>query len=454
MNDIIEELKRFNPWWNGTAPQLPDPLIERELFNDLMQGIERSTVQSITGLRRVGKTTLMMQVITSLLRTVKPERVLYFSFDLTSSEHGPGVRDIMEEYLTSILLCPLKEVRDPVYILLDEVHLRPGWSREVKYYMDLQPMLRFMVTGSSSMHILRGAGESLIGRMSPKHLYPFSFKEFLTYHGIHVREDFDLFGVVEQTEKRVPSFINGERLRIEFNRYLEVGGMPGLYPEETMIEQRNIIKNCLDLTLFRDLLEVYDIRQPKRLASLFQFLISNSARVVNYSTISNALGIKYETLQHYLEYLERSHLIHVTAPYSENVLKRISRNPKVYIGDHSFFLLNGPDQGHAVETVVFNHVHRLTAKRLIRSPYYWVNKKGEEVDIVVVTDMGVLPIEVKYRSSIKWEDLKGLQDLMRKNDVLPPIIITKDEEGIMELKRRSEPHQIFKIPLWKFLLSS
>lgn len=453
MIDIFDELRRFNPWWGGVGPNLPEGFIERDIFRDLVKGLGKTGVQSITGLRRVGKTTLMMQIIEHLLDDVDPERILYFSFDFVPSDESPTVRDIIEEYLTRTLGSPLMEITDPVYVFLDEVHVLESWSREVKYYVDLQTHLRFVVTGSSSMHIERGAGESLVGRMNINHLYPFSFREFLAYHGILIEEEFDLFSMIQHDDVMCPSFSNGERLRIEFEGYLKSGGLPELHHYNTEMEKRNFVRTCVDLTLYRDVLAIFPTRQPKRLVSLFYFLISNSGRVVNYATMSNALGMKYETLQTYLEYLERSHLIRMVTPYSVNILKQMSRNPKIYIGDHSFFLLNGTDEGHVVETIAFNHIRRLAGQRITKPLHFWVNKKGEEVDMIILTEEGIVPLEVKYRSSIQRNDLKGLLDFMRKNDAMPPTIITKDDEGIMEVKGRNGPRRILKIPLWKFLLS-
>jgi len=164
--------------------------------------------------------------------------------------------------------------------------------------------------------------------------------------------------------------------------------------------------------------------------------------------------MKYETLQTYLEYLEKSHLIHQVPPYSKNILKQKSRNPKIYIGDHSFFLINGNDPGHMVETVAYNHCRRMIQKRCLKPPFYWANKAGEEVDMVIETGHDLLPIEIKNRSKIQKDDIKGILEFMKWNETLKPITVTKSEEGIITLRKRNGPDEVIKIPLWKFLLST
>jgi len=349
---------------------------------------------------------------------------------------------------------PLTELDERVFIFLDEVHRVPGWSREVKYYTDLQPMFRFVVTGSSSMHITRGAGESLTGRASVNELHPFSFREFLRYKNVGSPEEFDILSPVSGEPPVIPGFTNPERLRIECSNYLEMGGLPGLYKITDTLERKREMKARIDLTLFRDLLEVFEIRQPSRLSSLLHFLIANAAQVINYSTVTNALKLKYETLTNYLEYLELSHLIHRVPSYETNPLKSVSRNPKIYLADHSFFQLDGCDTGRMVENLCFNHLNRITERRWLVTPGYWMGKRGEEVDFVVRTDRSALPVEIKYRTTITKKDLKGLRAFAREHGTTRAFLITEHEEGTLELGSGDESITVIKLPLWKFLLSS
>jgi len=454
MSSALSELERFNPWWRGALPCLPDPIVERELFHTIRTGFGKHGVQTIHGLRQVGKTTLMYQLISELLETTAPERILYFSFDLYTGTGG-SFKTIMETYLTHVLKTPVMYIDAPVYVFLDEVHRLPEWSREVKYYADLQPQLRFVITGSSSMRLTYGTGESLIGRTALHELHPFTFHEYLAYRGIAAPPAFDLLGLLSDEEAQIPELPDSERLKIEFNRYVEYGGLPGLYSMDDALERRKEIKVRTDLALFRDILEVFDIRQPARLSALFHFIVSNSAQVINYTSVTNALGIKYETLKQYLEYLEFSHLIHRVTRYSSNPLKMISKNPKLFVSDHSFFQLNGCDEGRIMETIAYNHLFRLAQRRWTTVPQYWSGGKGEEVDMVVRTGEGmVVPFEMKYRSSISRSDMKGLRQFAGEFEVEIAFLVTVDDEGIAAGgKERTAAPRLVRLPLWKFLLS-
>ena len=257
---------------------------------------------------------------------------------------------------------------------------------------------------------------------------------------------------MEAEELKAPSFTNQERLRIECTRYQEMGGLPGLYQIEGELERKREMKARVDLTLFRDLLEVFEIRQPGRLSALFSFLVSNASQVVNYSTITNALTLKYETLKNYLDYLELSHLIFQVDQYTPNPLKTISRNPKIYLADHAFFQLWDCDEGLMVENLCFVHLQQLAKQHWTTTLNYWVGKGREEVDMVIPTDKGPLPVEIKFRQTITKSQLKGLRNFSKEFDTQRALLITLKDEGPLELETGAGTLCVLKLPLWKFLL--
>ncbi len=174
---LIRLLQDLNPQWKDHEVDLEDYIIQREALERL-ERLERTA--GIIGQRRVGKTTLLLQFLKQKAQQIGWERTCYFSFDIREIE----VKEIVETFCEDILGEPVSDLDEPVHFFLDEVHNTPAWSDHVKHFTDHYKDIDFTITGSSASNVVKGAGESLVGRFSPTRLYPFSFREFLKYHGI------------------------------------------------------------------------------------------------------------------------------------------------------------------------------------------------------------------------------------------------------------------------------
>src|SRR4030042_2669838 len=179
-------LSPYNPWWDTVKGIWREdiPLYRRTIVERVISDIEElPQIVSVTGPRRVGKTTALRQVICHLLdnKSIAPERVLYFSFDdsdmFVSSELQREIFDRLVAYAKG--KGATKEV--PFYFFLDEIKRLPRWSFFLKKYYDLKFPARFIISGSASSAIFRQSQESLLGRIKDRHLLPFSFREFCFY---------------------------------------------------------------------------------------------------------------------------------------------------------------------------------------------------------------------------------------------------------------------------------
>ncbi|MDI9644725.1 MAG: AAA family ATPase, partial [Candidatus Verstraetearchaeota archaeon] len=144
---MISRLERFNEWWfTGKVRRELAPRFKRYAFARMLSAASERQILIVAGLRRTGKTTLMYQVIESLLETEDPKRLLYFSFE--DAESGP--REVLEHYEKEVLKKPLEEA-GRIYVFLDEIQYAGGWAAAVKQFYDLYPNLKFFVSGSSSL---------------------------------------------------------------------------------------------------------------------------------------------------------------------------------------------------------------------------------------------------------------------------------------------------------------
>jgi predicted AAA+ superfamily ATPase len=430
--DILKDMSLFNPWWTGPSPELEKGLIQREVFHKLLDALDDNRILALVGPRRIGKTTAMKQVIWHLLDTVEPVRILYFSMDAMKREDRI-IRRIFDLYFRNILK-QLPGEGDKVYIFLDEVQKINDWGEEVKSLHDRGYPVKFIVTGSSAMYIMRGSGESLVGRIDILRVFPFSFREFLKYQGIetHGLSAFDL---------SYPP--DAEKIKLLFDKYALIGGYPELYPMAGQERIRDYIKTVLDLTFYRDMVNLFEVKRADVLEGMFYSFVKESGNVINYHTLTNNLNTKYETVKTYIEYLASSFFISRSYLYSKSTLKSFRKNPKIYADDNAFFRLIDTKEGLKIETAVYNHL-----KHLGFELFYWQNKARLEVDILLQTPSGLLPIEVKYGKNISKGDVTGLLACMNELSSDVGIIVTSERIGLEDIGGK----QVNFIPAWMFLM--
>ncbi len=412
---VIRLLKDLNPQWGKERIDFEDEIIEREIL-DRLKEFDRSI--GIIGQRRVGKTTLLLQFLEERASELGWDRTCYFSFDIREIE----VRQIVETFCEEILGEPLSDLEDQVHFFLDEVQNLDGWSNHVKHFKDNYDNIHFTVTGSSASNIVKGAGESLVGRFSPVRLFPFSFREYLKYNGLE-QERLDVSDI------KLP----GRKIALKFRDYFEEGGLPELYRSKRPMED---LEENLDLVFFRDMVELFNVGRSSILKDIFLLLASQTGQKMSYNSLSNSLDSDFRTVKKYVGYLENSYLIQRSKPYAESKYKSVRKNPKVYIEDHAYNRIYPTKEGLKPETIAFNHAKRL------EEPYYF---REPEVDIVL-PERGVL-LEVKYSEDVGGKDLENLVEAAEETG-FKPYLLTKDDYGT----RKVEDVEVELVPLYAFCL--
>ncbi len=428
--ELLDEMNRQNPWWNTGKIELEEDLVERDLYPKLKEELESNIISALIGLRRTGKTTLMRQLIDQLLARTTPKNVFYFSFDAMQKEERI-VKRVIQLYYQNILKQIPEELENKAFIFLDEVQKIEGWSEEVKSIFDRNYPIKFIISGSSSMNVTKGAGESLVGRIRIHRVYPFSFNEFLRSNGVE-QPELDLEDVKENAIGYPP---NSEKIKIMFKDYMEYGGFPEIYQKK---EKKEYLNDIVSLTFYRDIINMLPVKRSEVLEGLFHHFISESGQLVNYNKLSDALNTKYKTIKKYIGYLETSFLIERSKLYSKSSLKGVRKNPKVYVTDHGFSQLQSLEEGLKVETAVYNCLSR------IYDVSYW--RDDHEVDMVVEQE-STTPIEIKYKEGIRKSDLKGIFDFMENYDVDKAIVVSKEKWG----SETYDGKKVMFIPAWLFL---
>ncbi|MFH1836164.1 MAG: ATP-binding protein [Methanobacteriota archaeon] len=408
----------MNPWWEGNKF---DSGIKREHYlNAIMGRINRKQIEVISGSRRVGKTTLLKQIIRHLLDgDTPPERILYLQLD-------------HPQLATKTILEHLKEFRKhfghgrdkKLFLLLDEIQETRDWETYLKAVYDTENV-KLVCTGSTAS-LLKSQGGRLTGRQMVTLLYTLDFSEYLTF----INE-----------KPRLSEDYKYEKLAED---YLSMGG----YPENVLEPSSDYLQNLLEDILARDLIRLYSLKKPWLLKELLQLIAASLGSRISYNKMANTLETTVDTVKEYAGYLEAAYLIKPLEKYSTSHADRIYSSKKIYFMDTGFkTLITGEgDIGAKAE----NAAYLKLLKDGGTCGYYAESER--EVDFIYKKKNQVTPIEVKYLSSFDWEDKRynGLRlYLRRRPDTKRIQVISKD----VEEETRENKVTIKVTPMWKFLLN-
>lgn len=481
---LLAQLITWNPWWQQGkegVSRYNDPSYKRELYSNIRnQYKEGNQIISIVGMRQVGKSTLMRQVIRELLdEGVNPKTILYISFD------DPFVRIkydrrkifdiVVQTFMQGLFRENLDLYKGRLYFFLDEIHQLPDWEKTLKTYYDRSFPINYMVSGSSSIHLQSKNRESLLGRISEHILWPFSFREYLEYHE---NKDKQILEVIQEARRVHEAYSNTfdinaiypslqeiykkafvwSKQKIESNLqgFIVCGGFPRAWQQLDFVSRQRILwEQHVGKVIFEDLVQVASIRKPRDLEFLFTYIIENNGKEVKLGEMKNNLNIHWETLDRYLSYLIRTFLIfRVERTKTKRLLiKRRSGNVKFYLTDvalrNAFYnrtedvFFDSEEMSFIAENLVCTAIQRwLRGPKREEQVSFYKDRSGE-VDFLFKGPNSIMPIEVKWRNDIP--QLKTLKKLETSWDVKQSILITKDQDFDVRGGR-------FSIPLWFFLL--
>lgn len=418
--ELLKEIYRQNPWFSGGRLEFKRRMVERDRMSELRRGLDEPNALAVVGLRRSGKTTLLRLLIRELLEEHDPKNLLYFSFDMSGQMDIKAVLDIYEE---EILQRPFKDVKERAYVLFDEVQKIDGWGDQVKSFIDKEYPLKFILSGSSSMHMTKGAGESLIGRVRILTLHPFSFTEFLRYREITPPK-------ISLEHLRYPS--EPIPLKKAFKEYMKLGGLPEMYDPQTA----DLLGQNLDLTFFRDIVEIFPVKRADVLKSLFLLIAQNSGQRVNYEKMSRDLKTQFRTVSEYVQHLKDSYLVSTSQPYGGSLASSLRKGEKAYVSDHAYLNLVDCLVGLRAETIAFNHLRKQGKVFYVKDP---------EIDIMLPENK--MAIEVKFGQTVERSDCANLLVSPKENRLF---LITDD---VYE-KWTFEGRTVTVLPLWLLCVCS
>ncbi|ASJ12941.1 ATP-binding protein [Thermococcus thioreducens] len=417
-------------------------MIERETWAEVIldyrslpfDGVEREidvripTTQmalAIIGPRRVGKTYLMRQIIEKLRSEGIPEENIAYVNLEDPRLVGTSLEDLM------VLLEVLREMGgEKLHLFLDEVQVVDGWERFVRYLLDTGN--RVFVSGSSSKLLSKEIATQLRGRSIAVHVFPFSFGEFLRARGF--------------APKRYLSSAKKAELRRLLLEYLEWGG----YPEVVLNPHLRIeiLKGILDLTIYRDIVERWEVRNLSALRLLLKILARSSHLTLTkaYSTMKSlGVSIGKGTLADYLEYLSDAFILHRLPPYVRSYKKAELLGFKPYLVDNGLLRITGvKDKGRLLENLVMVELLRRGFEP--GEDLFYVPGDGWEVDFLAGDEL--IQVSYEIHTLNRERELKALLNATKRVDAERLTVVTFAGKESVELNGR----RIDVVPLQDWLL--
>ncbi|CAG0973672.1 hypothetical protein METP2_01546 [Methanosarcinales archaeon] len=437
-----------NPWW--TSGSVPEELIginRKEYIGKITERLKDQKILAILGIRRSGKSTLIYQSIKYLLDNgTDPKKIFYINAD---DFEKPGRANLEEalDFCQQNNMVSLKDIK--IYVFIDEIQNIRGWQQLLKKYYDLKYASKFIVSGSSSSLIYKNSSESLAGRISFIDVFPLTFREFLQFNNLEVQKAELQFKSLEQMYYRLSPKIN--EIAGFLSQYLNVGGFPEWFDiknEETWF--KILSEEYTSLLIYRDIVRIFRIRDPLLLESVFRFVSAHSSERFSYLGIAKQNDGDKETSKQYVFHLARSHLINLSDFYTKSKKASERKEKKIYFCDLGLKNSIGgrQDIGFDAETCVYLHCLKHVSGYPMGKIFYWLDKKKNETDIIMSYGSELIPVEVKYRSSIDDSDLKGILSFCHDFSVKNAYVVTKT---LME-ERDIDGVMVSFIPLWLFLL--
>lgn len=481
-------LQAYNLWWQDREPAFAGlPKFRRDVFDELYSNVKQlPQMVSVTGPRRVGKSTLLQQCIQQLIKDApdpqaQAGRIVYFSMQDPELEI-PGFNQ--DQFFNELVATAVEASKGGVtYLFLDEIQRFPRWELYLKKFYDLKTPVRFVVSGSASAPIFKKSRESLLGRIKDFHVLPFSFREWLYAQVISKREGLtggavnasmhtmrnmgrglQLSGLDGHSFTRwmdAGSF-GGETHHNEMENFLFEGGFPEVWNLPTLLaKQEYLYQNQVERVIFEDLLVAAEFRKPEMLRRFYLGLLKDPGREANLSQIGSEIGLARSTIETYFPLLEATDLVWRLHKHTSTKATPKAGNFKTYLVDLAVrnavmklsqeqMVADPALMGAYAENVVANHLRRWPG--LVELGYW--RRNNDELDFIVDLGSARIGVEVKYRNEVQDKDVLKAARLSQAHGCEACIMVAKAPLGadhIEKLKTQS-PVPLAVVPLAAFLM--
>ncbi len=409
-SEIIAILNDWN-YWDRTLPEIHN----RSFYDTKISSyLDYDEVVVIKGIRRSGKSTLMINQIKKLLQdNIDIKNILFVNL-----EDPRFINNLSVELLEQIKEVYL-EYLDPdekPYIFLDEVQNIPHWEKWVNKEYELK-LSKLVISGSNSSMLSSEIASTLSGRYLAVDVYPLSFKEYLDFKELTINSPLDVVS-------------HKIALSRELENYLKFGAFPKVL-EYQEADKRELLTTYKNTILLKDIVARYKLKEFVVLEEIAAFLLSNSGISISTNKIKNNFKVSYDMANAYVEYLRKAYMIFEIKKFDYSLKKQNANDKKYYSVDLGLSNImrvpNLQTRGDDLETIVYLELLRRGYK-----VYYYKTANDLECDFIVQEDQEIKML-IQVTSSLKDEKTKKreLQSFSKtkkelKLENVASIVITED----------------------------
>lgn len=351
LKDILQD------WGFRDNPTIPG--LTREAA--LPEQLHADLALIIQGVRRCGKSTLLMQL---------PER---YNLELANCYYcnfeDPRLLGSLDHTLLSQIVALARKTvpqEQACYFFLDEIQNVQGWEKWLHTQLERPKKNYFIVTGSNSCLLSGEFATALTGRHITIELFPFSLNEYQSLFPKKTLED-----------------------------YLLIGG----FPRPLTFEQPyKLLQEYFNDIILRDVLKRVHTRTPEAIKQVVKMTFDSCGAALSYRKIGGTTGLTVDTVKSYLEACEQAYLLFACPFFAFSEKKRLLKQRKYYPIDpglrYAITHTQGRDLGKSLELLVF-----LRLKQSYEQVFYWQEAHQGEVDFVVMQGQTIIPYQVTWNGA-------------------------------------------------------
>lgn len=373
--------------------------IKRNYLQDMIDVMGTHDIKVITGVRRSGKSELLHMFIDYIKNNVDKANIIYIDFNLDMYDDLKQYKDLIE-YVSS----KYNKTKNN-FILIDEVQMCDGFEKAINNF-HAEAKYDIYITGSNAFLLSSDLATLFTGRTYSIEVYPFSYKEFLSYHNLDNNEE-------------------------SYDRYVLEGGFSGSYLYKELDKKYNYIGDVYKTLIVRDIITRNKIQNIPLLDSISDFLIDNISRLTSYRSLTDTLNndknnINDKTVGTYIKYLCEAFAFYRVRRYDIQGKKYLATQDKYYLSDHAVkYAIQGTknmNYGSVYENIV--------AMELLRRGYevYVGVLYNKEIDFVAMKRSEKMYIQVSDNIGNDFDNetfKREVTPLLQIKDAYPKILIAR-----------------------------
>lgn len=380
-------------------------MLKRELYlSKIRPFYESDLIKVVVGIRRAGKSTIMMQIIDELQNMKIPkEQIIYINLEYKEYSFIKNDDDLYN-YIKSLIKNDLK-----YYIFLDEIQNVDKWEKTVNSYRAKEKYSIF-ITGSNSDLLSGELATHIAGRYVSFKVYPFTFSEVCELKNIKDKNKYELKEYLDD--------------------YIKWGGLPQRFEFDYEMQIKTYLIDVYDSIIVKDIIERFEIKDLDLFNRIVEYIVTTPSETFSAETLVNYFLGKEErkvaknTLYNYLEYMVKGNLINKCERYDIRGKRILSGKYKYYLTDLGLGMIKSinrkPQMGAYLENIVYNEL-------LVRGYEVSVgNIQNGEIDFIATKDNKIEYYQVTYTLANEKTIAREFDAYKNIDDNYPKYVLSTD----------------------------